>query len=197
MRLSFKASYLARAALVAVVGVSLCNCSSLRKAAGMNKMPPDEFTVLTKGPLIMPPDFGLMPPKPGAAPTNQSDPATNAQASLYGTDPAAIAASMQGPASSAEKLLLANAGVANADPDVRQHLASDLKSQLATDDSFTKDILFWQEKKKPEPGKLVDADAEAKRIAAQRDAGKAVNGGAGPKPDEDDSGWFDGWFDWL
>lgn len=193
---SFKASCLVRAALVAVVGVSLCNCSVIRKAAGMNKMPPDEFSVLTKGPLTMPPDFGLMPPKPGAAPSNQSDPATNAQASLYGTDPAAIAATIPGPASQGEKLLLANAGAVNADPEIRKNLAADLNQQLAATDSFTNDVLFWKEKPKPEPGKAVDADAEAKRIAAQRDAGTAVTG-AKPEKEDDDSGWFDGWFDWF
>jgi hypothetical protein len=68
---------------------------------------------------------------------------------------------------------------------------------LGADDSFTDEILFWKGPK-TDPGKAVDADAEARRIDAQR-AGQAP--GQAPKQEapkqEDKSGWFDGWFDWF
>ena len=189
--MNFRSSYWLQAAVLVSVGVALSGCSYLRSAAGMTKSAPDEFAVLTKGALVIPPDFGLMPPKPGSAPTNQSDPVTNAQGALFGTDAAAAAATMPGNASMSEKLLLANAGATNVDPQIRQLLAADDKSVLAADDSFTHDILFWQEKKKLDTGNPVDADAEAKRQSAQKSGQPAA-------PDEEKrSGWFDGWFDWL
>jgi hypothetical protein len=180
-------------ALTAVAGMALCGCTRLREAAGITKSAPDEFTVLTKAPLVIPPDFGLMPPKPGAAPTNQADPSSNAQAALYGSDPAAVAANMPGNASMAEKLLLATAGATDADPKVRELLAADATAQLPTDDSFIDDVMFWKGDKKTADDKSVDADAEAKRKAG----GPA---GAVPPPPPvkaEDKGWFDGWFDWL
>jgi hypothetical protein len=184
-------SIVVRIAVLAIVGLGLSGCSYIRESAGMNKMAPDEFAVLTKAPLVIPPDFGLMPPKPGAAPTNQTDPAGNAQASLYGADAATVAANMPGNASMAEKLLIANAGAADADHNVRQQLTADANSMLATDDGFTDQLMFWEAKKKPDEGKPVDADAEAKRLSDPQ-AGKAS-----APAEKEDKGWFDGWFDWF
>jgi hypothetical protein len=195
--MNIRPSYMLRAAVLAGVGLALCGCDTIRDAAGMEKSPPDEFAVLTKAPLVVPPDYNLKPPRPGAAPTNQSDATDSAQAALYGSDPATIAASISGNYSEGEKLLMANAGVANADPIIRQHLQSDRKNMLGADDSFTDEILFWKGPK-TDPGKAVDADAEAKRIDAQK-AGQTT--GEAPKTEapkqEEKSGWFDGWFDWF
>src|ERR1700744_5901114 len=76
---------------------ALSGCDSLRKAAGLNKKSPDEFAVTTKAPLVIPPDFNLRPPLPGAPPTNSLDPSTTAQTALFAqTDPQTAAASMGG-----------------------------------------------------------------------------------------------------
>ena len=195
--MSIRPSYVLRAAVLAGVGLALCGCETIRDAAGLEKRPPDEFAVLTKAPLVVPPDYNMKPPRPGAAPTNQTEATESAQAALFGADPATIAASMSGNYSQGEKLLLAYAGVANADPEIRQHLASDRKNMLGADDSFTDQILFWNGPK-TDPGKAVDADAEAKRIDAQK-AGQTT--GEAPKTEapkqEEKSGWFDDWFDWF
>jgi hypothetical protein len=195
--MNIRSSQVMRAAVLVGVGLALCGCDTIRSAAGMGKMAPDEFAVLTKAPLVVPPDYNLKPPRPGAAPTNQIKPTDAAQIALYGSDPATIASNIPGNSSQGEKLLLAYAGIANADPEIRQHLDSDRKNMLGADDSFTDEILFWKGPK-TDPGKAVDADAEARRIDAQR-AGQAP--GQAPKREapkqEDKSGWFDGWFDWF
>ena len=192
--------HMIRVAIVVGAVLALSGCDTLRDAAGMGKMPPDEFAVLTKAPLVVPPDFNLMPPKPGAAPTNQTDPNETAESALFGNDPAAIASNMTGNYSDGEKLLLANAGVQNTDPNIRIHLQSDRKAMLGADDTFTNDLLFWKGPK-TDPGKAVDADAEARRIAAQKSgdtsgATPVAPNPAEPKKDED-KGLLDGWFDWF
>jgi len=189
--------HMIRVAIVVGAVLALSGCDTLRDAAGMGKMAPDEFAVLTKAPLVVPPDFNLMPPKPGAAPTNQTDPNESAESALFGNDPAAIASNMTGNYSDGEKLLLANAGVQNTDPNIRIHLQSDRKAMLGADDSFTNDLLFWKGPK-TDPGKAVDGDAEAKRIAAQKsgDTSGAKSDTPTPKTDED-KGWLDGLFDWF
>lgn len=186
---------------IAVAAVALTGCDSLRSAAGMDKSAPDEFAVTTKAPLVIPPDYNLMPPRPGAVPTNQVDPTESAEGALFGNDPATIAAQLPNTYSETEKMVLANAKVQSIDPQIHQHLASDNKNMVATDDGFTKDILFWQ-KPKADDGQALDADAESRRLDQQR-AGQPATPGAAPaaKPaapaKKDDSGWFDGWFDWF
>jgi Protein of unknown function (DUF3035) len=185
--------------IAAVVGgaVVLTGCSTLRDAAGMGKTAPDEFAVLTKAPLVIPPDYNLMPPKPGAVPTNQTAPTESAEMALFGSDPATIASSIQGNYSQGEKLLLANAGIANSDPNIRADLASDNKGMVGADDSFTNEILFWNDKPKTDAGTPVNADEEARRLHDQN-AGQGGDQKPQPEaPKQKDKGWFDGWFDWL
>jgi hypothetical protein len=189
---------------LAGVAVSLIGCDSVREAAGIVKEPPDEFAVVTKSPLVVPPDFNLRPPKPGAQPTNQISPTDSAQAALFGDDPATAAAQMQGNYSPEERLVLANSGGANADHAIRKQLASDLKSMEATDDSFTDMLLF----RSPDPyqGTPLNADAEAQRMQTAQANGQQVASSptathpAPAKPQDsatiskDSGGWFDGIF---
>lgn len=189
-----RSSHLTRAAVLVCTGLALTGCTDIREAAGLDKMAPDEFAVLTKAPLVIPPDYNLMPPKPGAAPVNQTDPSETAQTALFGNDAATIASNITGNYSEGEKMLLAQAGIANADPNIRVRLQSDRKSMVGADDTFTNQVLFWKAPK-PDTGTAVDADAEAKRIDAQK-AGQTSGQDqkpAAPKPEEDKSGWFD----WL
>jgi len=186
------------AALVTVAAVALSGCDTLRSAAGMDKSAPDEFAVTTKAPLVIPPDYNLRPPRPGAVPTNQVEPTEAAEDALFGNDPASIAAQLPNTYSDTEKMLLANAKVQNIDPQIRQHLSSDHKSMLGADDGFTNDILFWQ-KPKADTGQPLDADKEARKIDEKK-AGQtpAAPGAANPPPPPNEGrGWFDGWFDWF
>ena len=199
---------IARASLrivaLAGVAVSLIGCDSIREAAGTVKEPPDEFAVVTKSPLVIPPDFNLRPPKPGAQPTNQTSPTDSAQAALFGEDPATAAAQLSGNFSPEERVILASSGGANADHAIRKQLASDLKSMEATDDSFTDNLLFGS----PDPykGSPLNADAEAQRLQAANANGQQVASSptadhpAPAKPadsatiSKDSGGWFDGIF---
>jgi hypothetical protein len=199
----------------ALVGMAFVGtgCESIREAAGVTKEPPDEFAVVTKSPLVIPPDFNLRPPKPGAAPTNQVSPTESAEAALYGDDPAQVAASIQGNYSDEEKILLANAGAANADHDVRKKIASDDRTMEDVNESFTDQILFGAPQ--PDQGKAVDADSEAQRIGDAKARGQQTVGSAASPPaastgssdqqpapkKPDDSATIQkdggGWFDWL
>jgi hypothetical protein len=191
--MAMRSGPLLRAVLLAGAGLSLANCDTIRQAIGSGKDSPDEFAVATKAPLVIPPDFNLRPPKPGAAPENQLEPSQSAQQTLYGADAATVAAAMPGDMSTGEKLLLANAGAQSADPAIRQTLASDRNKAIqAGSDSFTSSILFW-DKGANDPA--LDADAEAKRLAAQK-ADKAAKQGDDPariQKEKKKSGWFD-WF---
>lgn len=196
----------------------LLGCQDIREAAGVVKTPPDEFAVVTKAPLVIPPDFNLRPPKPGAPPTNQSSPTASAQAAITDTDPAIVAAGLPTTYSPGEKMILANTGGATADHDIRTQISADTKAMSTANDSFTDQLLF-RSGPKPDTGTPLKADAEHDRIVAQKTDGQtpitgetapqkdaqegATIGGAddrGSKPAEkpkDDSGWFDGLLDGI
>src|SRR5437762_7279467 len=92
-------------AMLCGVALAIAGCDTLRSAAGGGKDSPDEFAVVTKAPLVIPPDFNLRPPTAGAAPTNQLEPTQAAQAALFPTDSAA--AGTPGTTSAGEHALLA------------------------------------------------------------------------------------------
>jgi hypothetical protein len=197
-----------RMTLLAGAALSLIGCESIREAAGVTKEPPDEFAVVTKAPLVIPPDFNLRPPKPGAAPTNQISPTETAQAALFSDDPTQTAAALPGSFSPEERDVLVKSGGINADPSIRIQIASDNKKMEATNDSFTDELLF--DSPDPYKGTPLDADAEARRLDAAKAQGQQIAGTSAPatkapaKPadsatiSKDGSssggGWFDGIF---
>jgi hypothetical protein len=149
-----------RLAVLGVMVLSLSACNAIRRQAGLTKQAPDEFAVVTKAPLIIPPNFNLRPPAPGAPPLNQEDPSGSAQAALFnGSDPATVAAGMSPNLSMGERMLLATAGAQNTDPAIRAELAADSRAAAAAaDQSFTDRVLSGTlapstVPKKPEPKK--------------------------------------------
>jgi hypothetical protein len=198
---------LASAAALVALTFALSGCDSIRSAAGITKQTPDEFAVVTKAPLTIPPDYNLRPPKPGAVPTNQTSPTGAAQAALYGNDDAANPDSVTGNYSQVEKTLLAQAGAVNADHSIRQQIASDEKSMQGADEGFTDKLLFGGPTDSSD--KPVDADAENQKASDATKAGTQMNTGSSQtpqpatddkKPDDsatiqkDNSGWLGGIF---
>ncbi|HUN51459.1 MAG TPA: DUF3035 domain-containing protein, partial [Candidatus Sulfotelmatobacter sp.] len=55
-------------------------CDSIKATLGLEKSGPDEFAVVTKAPLTLPPDYALRPPAPGAPPLRETQPRDAAQA---------------------------------------------------------------------------------------------------------------------
>lgn len=174
--------------LVALLALSLAatvlsGCEGLRRAAGLNKKSPDEFAVSTKAPLVIPPNFNLRPPLPGAPPANTLDPSSNAELALFSnSDPQTVAAQMKGTYTNGERMLLANAKAQQADPTIRARLNADQRATVQNADrSFTDRLLSTGAT--PDTGKAVNADAEVNK-------GRK---GATPAPKKESGGWFD-WF---
>jgi hypothetical protein len=169
---------------LSLAATALSGCDSLRRAAGLQKKSPDEFAVTTKAPLVIPPDFNLRPPMPGAPPTNTLDPSSNAELALFSNaDPQTVAAGMRGNYTNGEKMLLANAKVQRADPAIRARLNTDQRAAVQNADrSFTDKLLSTAAT--PDTGRAVNADAEVN---------KGRRGTTTTAPKKDSGGWFD-WF---
>lgn len=179
--------------VLALAAVSLAGCDTIRDAAGVTHRAPDEFAVVTKAPLIIPPDFNLVPPKPGAKAVNQPDPTADAQVTLFGDNPATVAQNMPGNFSDGEKLLLAYAGAANVDHGIRKRIDSDAAARLEEPGFFGS--MFGAD---VDEGTPVDANAEKDRIDDSKAKGVPPGTNQPAKSDEsvqkDSGGWLDGIF---
>src|SRR5690606_8017380 len=107
-----------RLLIVLAIAVALGACTDFRKAAGWDKTPPDEFRVLSRAPLSLPPDFGLRPPSPGAprpqegSTTDQArNVVTGSRSPARNTSPNAVSR-----LSPAEQALLTRVGADRVDP---------------------------------------------------------------------------------
>ena len=147
-------------ALIAAAG--LAGCQSASQALGMTKVTPDEFRVVTKAPLVVPPDYALRPPAPGEPRPQELQPESAARTALLGARESEVR-------SDGEKLLVSKAGAEKADPLIRYVVDDEFGDIAHKDKSFADRVLFWRSGKPaadqntPAP---VDADAEQKRVAA-------------------------------
>jgi hypothetical protein len=149
------------AVLVAAAGLS--GCSSAGKAFGMGKVTPDEFRVVTKAPLVVPPDFALRPPAPGEPRPQELQPDSAARTALLGAREAQAR-------SEGEKILVSKAGADKADPLIRYVVDDEFGDVAHKEKSFADRVMFWRSDKPasaqqdtPAP---VNAEAENKRITS-------------------------------
>jgi len=123
--------------LAAVAAVGLSGCGGMNKALGLSKVTPDEFRIVTKAPLVVPPDYSLRPPAPGEPRPQELQPESAARAVLVGQVQAADR-------SPGENLLVTSAGGAQSDPLIR-FVVDDENGDIAhKDDSFADRVMFWR-----------------------------------------------------
>jgi hypothetical protein len=150
--------------LVGVAG--LAGCQSASRALGMAKVTPDEFRVVAKAPLVLPPDFSLRPPAPGEPRPQELQPESAARLALEGQRDAEVR-------SDGEKLLVGRAGGDRADPLIRYVVDDEFGGIAHKDKSFADWVMFWRKGQPttapsdpaagvPAP---IDPAAEATRIA--------------------------------
>jgi len=130
-------------ATVLVAAVGLTACQSTRKSLGMTKVTPDEFRVVTKAPLVLPPDYSLRPPAPGEPRPQELQPESAARTALLGSRAAQDR-------SQGEKLLASKAGGDKADPLVRYVVDDEFGEIAHKDPSFADRVLFWRKDKTDE-----------------------------------------------
>ncbi len=175
---------LTRVILLGLSAAALSACgSSLSDSLGYGKEAPDEFAIVTKAPLVIPPDYSLRPPRPGAPSPRETAPGSLAQAALLGS--ANGSQGTNGP-SAGELALLSNAGALNADPAVRDLIDDETRALKQKDERFLDDVLFWE--KPSEPNRVVDATAEAQRLRENEALGRPVTEGDTPEFDDTEGG---------
>ncbi len=171
-----------RIAAILSLGFSLIGCEGIRQATGAAKLPPDEFTVLTKAPLILPPDYNLRPPQPGIASRNEVDADDQARAALFPQNAATAAAALGTAYSDGEKLLLTKTNALAIDPNVRRSISSDV-GQEDQGPAFAQRVLYeGTGAPPPAPAPRPNASAPAASPAPARNAPLLEGTGAPPPP---------------
>lgn len=165
-----------RILLAAALLASLGACEGVRSELGLTKKSPDEFTVVRKAPLVMPPNFTLRPPEPGDPRAKELKPTETARSALLsGSGGGAVPS---GDRTGGEVALLKEAGALDADRSIRQVIDRETTALAAKDESFVDRLIFWQPRQPS--GTVVDPDKEAKRLRDNAATGEPVTKGDTP-----------------
>ena len=155
----------------------LSGCSQVKQQLGIGRNSPDEFAVVKRAPLSLPPEYSLLPPdpnKPHTEPVSDRR-AERAAEAVFGID--GLQEKQDLPP---ETALLEKAGAYHANPDIRNVL--DREAGYITfyneEKKLTERILFW--KKDGEEPSLVDAKAEAERLKKNNEDGLPPHEGETP-----------------
>jgi hypothetical protein len=162
-------------ASVLALALFLGGCSGVRDSLGLGKNSPDEFAVVKKAPLILPPDYKLRPPRPGAPRPTAVMPVDEARVAVFGKDGKVVSPGSQGqnillgnnrpavPKSVGETALLGNAGADPSQANVRSVIRHETTSVADKGTSFSNKLMFWQQDK-ASGDVVLDAGKEAARL---------------------------------
>ncbi len=157
-------------AMVAVLG----GCSDVKKQIGMGRSSPDEFMVVKRAPLTMPPDYDLRAPSPDSLPP-ASESSNLAKAALMGANTGTTAQK-----GGAEDALLQKMGAENADPSVRNAINRENGVLELENQKLVDKLIFWSDKPGEAPSSVVDAKQEKERLKQNAAEGKPANEGEVP-----------------
>lgn len=177
-------------ALGAAAMLALGGCSNVKETLGLNKKAPDEFSVVTKAPLIIPPNYNLRPPQPGAPRPSGLTPGTEARSAVFGTQKKqtgqpgsassraqqALADASRGdsPKSAGEIAMLSHAGADPAQSDIRRIIRQETTAITEKGESFADQLMFWRTNPAVE-GTTIDAGKEAERLKKAAAEGKPAS----------------------
>ena len=150
----------------------LAGCASAGKRLGLTKNAPNEFNILTKAPLVVPPEYNLLPPQIGASSSENNYSQEAARKALIGDIDDAEP-------TRGEIVLMTKAGVGRANQNIRIEIDGQNSVERKTS-GFTDRVMFWNNGQMIGPnGNPIPLDPE---IEAQRM--KSINTATGGEPVE-------------
>jgi hypothetical protein len=191
--LSIRVSLTVSLALAALV---LGGCDSFYRAIGQEKVIPDEFAVVSRAPLAIPPDYSLRPPRFGEQRPQEVTAQEQARQTVFrvGDDQAANLPAPADQRSPGETELLKDAGAADAPKDIRQLVDTDASQQMS--DSLVDKLAFWRKDDKPGPtDAVINPVAEEDRLKSADGTSPTPELAGKPRIErtqDNNSSWF-GW----
>lgn len=159
-----------------VLALGLGACSNAKEKLGLEKTAPDEFAVVKRAPLSMPPDYSLRPPSPGAPRPQETAPSQQAKQTVFGetviTQPSGI--------TNPEAALLQQAGALETDPSIRAKVDAESANEVDDNRPVTQKLLNIVSPSEEQPASIVDPAKEAERIKQNQEDGKPITEGNTP-----------------
>lgn len=135
--------------------------ANVAQKLGLDKEAPDEFSVVTRAPLSVPPDFELRPPRPGADSPMEMPMRQQARQTVFGVDSTSKKSAAD--RSTAQDEFLSKLGANAADTTIRGTVDKEVKADTEDKRPVAERLLYWNNSKKPE-GKTIDPVEEKKRL---------------------------------
>jgi hypothetical protein len=202
MRRSTPMPRLALPLALVCLGLGLAGCENTKEMLGLTKRSPDEFQVVSRAPLSMPPDYSLRPPTPGAPRPQEGTVQDQAKGIVTGhaernvqLAPDQIPSIGEGEPqraaeSEGETSFLQSASMGGVDPNIRKLVDQETASDEESSKSLLDSLIFWR---KPEPyGTVVDPAAEEKRLQENQALGQPVDTGDTPIIERKQKGILEG-----
>lgn len=166
--------------LLCLSAVTLTACEGTKKQLGLVKQSPDEFAVLQRAPLELPPDYSLRPPRPGAPRPQEQNIETKPRRVVFGNE-----SQTQTAPDNAENALLQRAGSSIAQPGIRDIVDQESVTPVEEDKPVSERLFGVMGLGDDSPkDSVLDAEAEADRLRQNRDAGLPVTEGDTPTADQ-------------
>jgi len=145
----------------AVVGLSACS-NEAKENLGLVNVAPDEFSVVTRAPLSVPPDYTLRPPRPGTTRPMEISTKDQARQTIFGvsdvTDSGAVKTDTQSAGGFLDKV-----GASKADKNIRDVL----DAETLTDNRTTAERLLFLKSKDESEGNPIDPNEEFERLKSE------------------------------
>ena len=133
--------------------LTINSCSKLRESAGVTRKSIDEFQVIKNPPLVIPPDFNLLPPDQLKVKNIEDIDKEFAQEILFGLDENEIQTPKQ---LSIINQILSKADALEVSSSIREEIDQEFSQEIKTDDTFT---VNWEDELE-----VLDAIKESERL---------------------------------
>jgi len=184
-------------AMLCMGAIALSSCGgNPKRALGLNKEAPDEFTVVAKAPLVLPPEYNLVPPgeisataedvRPQSKPKDilfsDSKNKSNATEKNKPADSAKVAAA---PSKNSEydnttEKFLTMAGAKQDNSGIRKTINKETGMMIEENQTIVDKIMFWNDEVVDPTAVTVNAAAEKKRLKDNAKSGKSSTDGETP-----------------
>ena len=160
--------------------LALSACSTMKRELGVGRNSPDEFMVVKRAPLSLPPDYSLRPPSDSDV-SPASDASNQAKAALMGEGAEETVA-----AGNSESALLQQMGAQNANPEIRSVINQENGYIAVKNERLVDKLIFWKDEQEKGvadddlDSSVVNPGAEAERLKKNEEEGRPVNEGKVP-----------------
>lgn len=143
--------------------LTINSCSKIRESAGVTRKSIDEFQVIKNPPLVIPPDFNLLPPNQLKVKNIDDIDKELAQEILFGLDAKEIQTPRQ---LSTINQILSKADALEVSSSIREEINQEFSQEIKTDDIFE---FNWEDELE-----VLDAIKESERIRNKKFEGESI-----------------------